>query len=63
LRFVVLVGLLLGKRLDGWTVFFLATTVATSVTGFGFPIAGFTAGIGLGILSLLVLNAQDHQGQ
>ncbi len=29
--------LLTAKRLDGWTVLFLATTVATSVTGFGFP--------------------------
>jgi hypothetical protein len=34
---------------------FLATTVATSVTGFGFPIRGFTPGIGLGIVSLVVL--------
>jgi hypothetical protein len=53
--FVVVFGLLAGKRLDGWTAFFLATTVATSVTGFGFPIHGFTPGIGLGIISLLVL--------
>ena len=53
--FVVLFGLIAGKRLDGWTAFFLATTVATSVTGFGFPIHGFTPGIGIGIISLLVL--------
>jgi hypothetical protein len=53
--FIVLFGLLAGKRLDLWTAFFLATTVATSVTGFGFPIHGFTPGIGIGILSLLVL--------
>lgn len=53
--FVVLFGLLAGKRFDGWTVFFLATTVATSVTGFGFPIHGFTPGLGLGVISLLVL--------
>src|SRR5271167_3633125 len=51
--FVVLFGLVTGKRLDGWTAFFLATTVATSVTGFGFPISGFTPGIG--IVSLVVL--------
>ena len=44
--FVVLFGLIAGKRLDGWTAFFLATTVATSVTGFGFPIHGFTPGMG-----------------
>jgi len=53
--FVVLSGLIAGKRLDGWTAVFLATTVATSVTGFGFPIHGFTPGIGIGIISLLVL--------
>ena len=53
--FVVLFGLIAGKRLDGWTAFFLATTVATSVTGLGFPIHGFTPGIGIGIISLLVL--------
>ena len=53
--FVVLFGLIAGKRDDGWTAFFLATTVATSVTGFGFPIHGFTPGIGIGIISLLVL--------
>lgn len=33
----VLFGLLNGKQLAGWTGSFLATTVATSVTGFGFP--------------------------
>jgi len=53
--FVVLFGLISGKRLDRWTAFFLATTAATSVTGFGFPIRGFTPGIGLGIVSLVVL--------
>jgi hypothetical protein len=35
---VVAFGLLAPKRLDGWTALFLATTVATSVTGFGFPL-------------------------
>ncbi len=53
--FVVLFGLIARKRLDLWTAFFLATTVATSVTGFGFPIHGFTPGIGFGIVSLVVL--------
>jgi hypothetical protein len=53
--FVVLFGLLAGKRLDGWTKWFLITTVATSVTGFFFPFHGFTPAIGLGIISLLVL--------
>jgi hypothetical protein len=53
--FVVLFGMIANKRLDGWTAFFLATTVATSVTGFGFPIKGMTPGIAFGIISLVVL--------
>ena len=36
--FVVVFGLLGGKRLDGWTALFLTTTVLTSVTGFMFPL-------------------------
>jgi hypothetical protein len=51
----VLCGLLAGKRLDGWTRFFLATTLLTSVTGFFFPFHGFTPALGTGIISLLVL--------
>ena len=31
--FIVVYGLLSGKRLDGWTAIFLATTVLTSLTG------------------------------
>jgi len=50
------VGLLAAKRLNGWTALFLATTVATSVTGFFFPFHGFTPAIGVGIISLLVLS-------
>jgi hypothetical protein len=34
---VVMYGLLGGKRLDRWTALFLATTVLTSITEFGFP--------------------------
>ena len=34
---VVAGGLVAGRRLDGWTGVFLVTTVATNVTGFGFP--------------------------
>ena len=52
---VVLLGLLGGKRLAGWTGLFLATTVATSVTGFGFPVEHFLPSHGVGILSLVVL--------
>ena len=52
---VVIFGLLTGKRLDGWTALFLATTVATSVTGFGFPFDHLLPSHKVGILSLLVL--------
>jgi hypothetical protein len=53
--FIVLFGLIAAQRLDGWTAFFLATTILTSVTGFGFPISRVTAGIVLGVISLAVL--------
>ncbi len=53
--FVVIYGLLDGKRLAGWTGLFLSTTIATSVTGFGFPAHKLTPGHIVGIISLLVL--------
>lgn len=52
---VVLAGLLGRKRLDGWTALFLATTVATSATGFGFPFDHLLPSHVVGIISLLVL--------
>jgi hypothetical protein len=52
---IVLVGLMAGKRLDGWTALFLATTVATSVTGFGFPLHGFGPPHYVGMISLVAL--------
>jgi uncharacterized membrane protein SirB2 len=53
--FVVLFEMIAGKRLDGWTALFLATTVATSVTGFGLPADHFMASHAIGIVSLVVL--------
>jgi hypothetical protein len=53
--FGVIFGLITAKRLDVWTAFFLATTILTSVTGFGFPITRVTPGIVLGLISLVVL--------
>jgi len=53
--FVVIWGLITDKRLDGWTKFFLTTTVLTSVTGFGFPADHFMPSHALGIISLVVL--------
>jgi hypothetical protein len=55
--FIVLFGMIANMRLERWTAFFLATTVLTSVTGFGFPIKGMTPGIAFGIISLAVLAA------
>ncbi|HEY7230404.1 MAG TPA: hypothetical protein VH558_08555 [Pseudolabrys sp.] len=52
---VVLVGMLRASRLPGWTALFLVTTILTSVTGFMFPINGFTPGLGVGLISILVL--------
>jgi hypothetical protein len=52
---VVLLGLLASKRLDGWTKWFLITTVATSVTGFFFPFHGFTPAYPVGVISLVLL--------
>ena len=54
---VVLGGWLAGKQFQGWTAFFLVTTVTTSVTGFFFPFRGFTPAYGVGIISLFVLAA------
>jgi len=53
--FVVVLGLIAGKRLPRWTALFLATTIVTSLTGFLFPFKGFTPAIALGILSLVML--------
>jgi hypothetical protein len=53
--FVVMFGLLVGNRLGGWTSLFLSTTVATSVTGFLFPVDHFMPSHAVGIISLVVL--------
>jgi hypothetical protein len=52
---VVLAGLMKGQPLDRWTFIFLATTVATCVTGFGFPFVHFLPSHAVGIISLVVL--------
>lgn len=53
--FFVVLGLLTAKQLDGWTALFLASTVATSVTGFFFPFHGITPADVFGIVTLIVL--------
>jgi len=53
--FIVVYGLLTGKRLDGWTAIFLATTVLTSLTGFLFPVEHLLPSHIVGMISLVVL--------
>jgi hypothetical protein len=52
---VAIYGLLKAKTPDRWTQSFLATTAATSLTGFLFPFHGLTPAQVLGVLSLTVL--------
>jgi uncharacterized membrane protein SirB2 len=53
--FVVVLGLLSGKRLDRLTALFLSSTVLTSATGFLFPVDHLMPSHIVGILSLIVL--------
>ncbi len=52
---VVVVGMLGAHRLPGWTGLFLITTLLTSLSGFLFPIHGFTPALALGALSCVLL--------
>jgi hypothetical protein len=54
---VVLLGMLRGHELAGWTGIFLATTLLTSLTGFLFPITAFTPALAVGALSTAILAA------
>jgi hypothetical protein len=51
----VVIGFVSSKNFSILTTTFLITTVLTSVTGFLFPWHGFTPGIVIGILSVIVL--------
>jgi len=53
--FIVLGGLLQSKPLNGWTAVFLLTTIATSVTGFGFPFTQLLPSHIVGLISLVIL--------
>lgn len=53
--FAVVRGLLFSDPPYRGTTLFVATTAATSMTGFFFPFHGFTPGQAVGILSLIVL--------
>jgi len=52
---LVVYGLLLGKRFDGATAIFLATTVLTSLTGFYFQSSHLLPSHVLGVISLVAL--------
>src|SRR5258708_29444567 len=52
---VVAGGFLTQKEFRRWTVLFLTTTVATSVTGFGFPFEHLLPSHVVGAISLVVL--------
>ena len=52
---VLVGGLMAGVRFDGWTGVYLATTVLTNVTGFGFPFASLLPSHIVGAISLVVL--------
>jgi len=52
---IVVGGMFASHRLPATTALFLSTTVLTSVTGFLFPIHGFTPALGVGIFSCVIL--------
>jgi hypothetical protein len=52
---VVLAALLQGQGTDRWTAVFFVTTVATSVTGFFFPVARLLPSHVVGLISLVIL--------
>jgi hypothetical protein len=53
--FIAVFEMIANKALGIWNTIFLWTTIATSVTGFGFPFTGVTPGIVVGIISLVFL--------
>jgi len=53
--FVAISSLIKAKPTDRWTDVFLWTTLATSVTGFMFPVHRFMPSHGVGILSVIDL--------
>jgi hypothetical protein len=52
---VVTAGLVRGRGAPGWTAVFLATAVATSLTGFLFPFAGLLPSHVVGVVALATL--------
>jgi uncharacterized membrane protein len=52
---IVVGGMFASHKLPGTTALFLFTTALTSLTGFLFPIRGFTPALGVGIVACLIL--------
>jgi hypothetical protein len=52
---IVMLGLIARTRFDRWTALFLASTLASCVTGFAFPIAKLTPAHVFGVLTLVAL--------
>src|SRR5262245_824985 len=52
---IVVGGMFASHRLPNTTALFLLTTLLTSLTGFLFPIHGFTPALGVGILACVIL--------
>jgi uncharacterized membrane protein len=52
---IVVGGMFASRVLPVTTALFLFTTAMTSVTGFLFPIQGFTPALGVGILACVIL--------
>lgn len=52
---VVVIGMLGSHRMPLWTALFLLMTILTSVTGYFFPIHGFTPAQAVGAISLVLL--------
>ena len=55
--FVVITGMINSDPMEGWTKFYLWTTVLTSVTGFFFPFKRLMPSHIFGVISLVVLAA------
>ncbi len=55
--FVVLFGLLTSRPFGNWTALFLVSTLATTITGFGFPFAQVLPSHITGVIELVTLGA------
>src|SRR5262249_60630308 len=51
---IVVGGMFASNRLPVTTALFLVTTALTSLTGFLYPINGFTPGLGIGIVACVI---------